>query len=1185
MQKALTSFFSKRPSAVGTTPSTNDLEDSNAKGAMGQPREFNQKKSRTISEITPCKKEEKKGGNSNSKTSSNTETQNKIAHPPRFGEKVNQPKLSNLENDEEETPLRRKQTQRRTYKDESDEEYEVASKLNDSDDIDIDDLDLDESESEVSHEAKGNKRKSAPGGNGKRKPVQKILENKKLNSTPAPPKKQLTSSATGQNSTAASATDKKVMRQSDISNSSRTLNDEPSYIDQEDQVIGGGFQTHDDILEARPDFIKEEYIMDMEKRKPEDPEYDPTTLYIPGDKWNGFTPAMYQYWEIKVHNYDKILFFKLGKFYEIFYNDAIICQKLLDLNWMGGAKKLHIGFPEKVLDKYLVIMVNHGYKVAVIEQTETPQMMERRLKEERLAKKKMEPKDKCVKREIFSMVTKGTFKDNNQSVAGYEPKFVLSVKRYGSELGVTFFDVQTLKIYVGQFTDDEALSNFRTLLCQIRPIEVIHEREIINSDMLKMLKNSPVVPVFTPMVPKNCWGVIKTCNALETYIGPSKNWPELLQKFKEQDAELALQSLGMAIAFLEEALIAQQTISTGEFHLYTPETQSQLEYMVLDSQALQHLEVVESASGKFEGSLLHYIDHCKSPFGRRQLKRWVLSPLMNIQRIEERLDAIEDLIQHQYETDVFRSKLSKLPDIEKLLAKIYTYSIKNRVKAIYFENVSLIKLKEFRILLKHFRVMEELCESLMNKKNEFKSQRLRQLLTPDTEQYGLFPTGIKDIVKEFEGMIVWKKTQGGGPDDEIPEPQMGLDEEFDRANEAVDKVKQKLESYLQQIRSQFKDRRINWSHAKYRYELELPAELIDGKKKPADFEFTSQRNGYQRFHTKEIKQYVEELEVVEEKLKDDLTPFLCALFQKFHEHKDLWNRTMNVITELDCLCSLSIVSGQSVGDMCRPQFVGYQGEYANSSLLDIKQLRHPCVTLNQTKSFVPNNTLLAPNQDQTLLLVTGPNMGGKSTLLRQTCIAVILAQIGCYVPAQSIKLNPVDRIFTRIGASDRILEGKSTFYVEMEETKNIIQFATFKSLAIVDELGRGTSTFDGYSIAHAVLKYLVNNIRCRSLFATHYHMLLDEFRGARGVKSYHMACRANEDKDEVMFLYRFEKGECPTSFGINVARMAGIPKNVLDAAKRKSLEFSEKLNILTDKVKEHKHLRSNNMNEQENSQS
>ena len=175
-------------------------------------------------------------------------------------------------------------------------------------------------------------------------------------------------------------------------------------------------------------------------------------------------------------------------------------------------------------------------------------------------------------------------------------------------------------------------------------------------------------------------------------------------------------------------------------------------------------------------------------------------------------------------------------------------------------------------------------------------------------------------------------------------------------------------------------------------------------------------------------------------------------------------------------------------------------------------------------------------------------------MLRQTCIAVILAQIGCYVPCESMTLTPVDRVFTRIGASDRILEGKSTFYVEMEETKNVLEFATEKSLAIVDELGRGTSTFDGYAIAHSVLNYLVQKIHCRALFSTHYHMLLNEFRDASDVKLYHMACRYTA-KDEVMFLYRFEKGECPSSFGINVAKMAGIPRKCVERAREKADEF------------------------------
>ena len=238
-------------------------------------------------------------------------------------------------------------------------------------------------------------------------------------------------------------------------------------------------------------------------------------------------------------------------------------------------------------------------------------------------------------------------------------------------------------------------------------------------------------------------------------------------------------------------------------------------------------------------------------------------------------------------------------------------------------------------------------------------------------------------------------------------------------------------------------------------------------------------------------------------------------------------------------------------------------------------MRHPSVKTpggQAGKKFIPNDTVINdPGSNDLVLLVTGPNMGGKSTLLRQTCLAVILAQIGCYVPAKKCVLTPTDRIFTRLGASDRILEGKSTFFVEMEETNNILKFGTFKSLAIVDELGRGTSTFDGFSIACAVMSYLVDNIRCRSLFSTHYHMLLEQFRHVPGVKSYHMACKSHgkngdidnseidEDCDSITFLYKFVEGECPRSFGMNVARMAGLPLSVMELAKAKSREFNLKM--------------------------
>ena len=220
--------------------------------------------------------------------------------------------------------------------------------------------------------------------------------------------------------------------------------------------------------------------------------------------------------------------------------------------------------------------------------------------------------------------------------------------------------------------------------------------------------------------------------------------------------------------------------------------------------------------------------------------------------------------------------------------------------------------------------------------------------------------------------------------------------------------------------------------------------------------------------------------------------------------------------------------------MCRPQFIKDEEPH-----LELKELRHPCIEVTG-RHFIPNNIILGKDNPR-LLLVTGPNMGGKSTILRQTCIAVIMAQLGCYVPATKCLLTPVDRIFTRIGASDRLLEGKSTFFVEMEEARQVLEYGTEHSLAIMDELGRGTSTFDGLAIAEAVLKHVIKKVKCRTLFATHYHLLVERVRDMKEVGLCYMGFEVNEEKDEIRFEYRFKPGVCPKSFGIQVAKIAGIP--------------------------------------------
>lgn len=290
-----------------------------------------------------------------------------------------------------------------------------------------------------------------------------------------------------------------------------------------------------------------------------------------------------------------------------------------------------------------------------------------------------------------------------------------------------------------------------------------------------------------------------------------------------------------------------------------------------------------------------------------------------------------------------------------------------------------------------------------------------------------------------------------------------------------------------------------------------------------------------------------------------LNDTIRTLFSKFSDNANVWNSLLYILSQLDILCSFAIVSseGDNRGEMCRPEFIN-----SDKPIFDVRDSRHPCVIETFSKSdFISNDISLGINNNSKCMLLTGPNMGGKSTILRQACILEIIAHIGCYVPASSCKLTPIDRIFTRIGASDKILAGQSTFFVEMSETSTILSKATSKSLVIIDELGRGTSTYDGTAIAYSSLKYIAEKIGCITLFSTHYHSLVEDFSNNSNIKLQHMSCMIdNEDEDEkIVFLYKLTDGSCPRSYGMNVARIAKLPDIVISKAKEKSIEFENKV--------------------------
>ena len=712
---------------------------------------------------------------------------------------------------------------------------------------------------------------------------------------------------------------------------------------------------------------------------------------------------------------------------------------------------------------------------------------------------------KVVLREVWNIISKGTF--INPFKTSYDARWVFVFSSdFQRNIGVVFFDLSTLKLNIGQFQDDESYNKFRTLCSQLRPIEIIYNKDKQREELINIWWNSPNPPAKSGL-PAILWGNTFSClTKLEKYFSMDKSkWPKLLIDILLKIAkwELAFSWLSMTISYLQKSMLDEQVIQLASYQLYDPEMIKSSK-MILDSQALEHLQILEvqgATKKEKAGSLFKILDNTWTRFGRRNFKRWVTTPLCNIDMINDRLDAVEDLMYHLDEFNKFRELIKELPDLEKNLSTIYQYSITQNKRAVYFENINLKKLKEFFDLVSVLKLLPKLLKPLTNISISFMSKRLKQIVScnkakeveeiedgaiPNFEsldnEHGLFPD-IEEELKEFESMIQWTESE---TNEQIPEPKSGIDPDFDKANSKVSLIKDKFYDYLVEIQKQFGDISIKYSHAKYRFELEIPEHLIRGNKKPLDYEFTSSRKGYQRFHTSQIKKLIDELEDAEESVSEALVPFICSIFTHFYSKRDVWDRAVCCLAEIDWLWSLAWVSMDPEWTMTRPRFIDFEKNKFHS-YLELKQMRHPGVESTGVK-FIPNDTVVGKRFDidssdsdyidsVSTLLISGPNMGGKSTLLRQTWIAVIMAQIGCFVPAESWVLTPVDRIFTRIGASDSIFEGKSVFFMEMEETKQIVENATSQSLVIMDELGRGTSTFDGFAIAKASLNYILRSIR------------------------------------------------------------------------------------------------------------
>ena len=579
----------------------------------------------------------------------------------------------------------------------------------------------------------------------------------------------------------------------------------------------------------------------------------------------------------------------------------------------------------------------------------------------------------------------------------------------------------------------------------------------------------------------------------------------------------------------------------------------------------------------------------------------------DVEAINDRLDAIDDMRKIGGERlATMRDALKALPDLERLTNKVHQLGNvgKNHPesRAIMYENdaYSKKKVEDFILLLNGFTATAKLLADLSGKLADcasFKSRLLKSVLTiskeSDTRGVAAARQGfpyLDKLLAFYHSSFDAEQAKRDGKI--IPLP--GLDADYDAAIAAIKQAERKLDDYLKQ-----QGREHNCSSSvkyfgtgKNRYQLELPEARCT--RLPATYELTSSRKGFKRYWTPEIKQWLADMTSAESARDQALRDTIKSLFRNFDKHYNVWHRAVQCLSILDVLLSLTSYVSNADGEMCRPELVVPDEESNKSSsnsttpFIQIVNGRHPCLTRTFGGEFIPNDVVMGCEdadeawQRNPLLLVTGPNMGGKSTLMRQTGLTVILAQMGCYVPAERARLSPVDRIFTRIGASDKILAGESTFFLELSETASILHHATkvcYKkkylfiktffvntifnscliqkhSLVLMDELGRGTATFDGTAIAYSVVKELAQKINCRTLFSTHYHHLVEEFAAEKDkVSMGHMQSMVNDDDHSITFLYKFGEGACPKSHGFNAARLADIPDEIIQLGSQKSIEF------------------------------
>ncbi len=809
------------------------------------------------------------------------------------------------------------------------------------------------------------------------------------------------------------------------------------------------------------------------------------------------TPMMQKYMETKEQYKDCILFYRLGDFYEMFFDDALVASKELEITLTGKSCGLEerapmCGIPYHAVEGYLSKLVSRGYKVAICEQVEDP----------KLAKG-------LVKREVIRVVTPGT-NLNVQSLEAGKNNYLLSIAYTPDGIGISAADVTTGDYYV---TEVEDLKKLNDELMKYEPSEIIcNEAFLVSGFDVNDLKSRLHISV----------------NALESHMFDDDGCRRILMKHFKVNTLIGLgveefpTGLLAAGALLQYLYDTQKTDLEHFTHIYPYLTSK---YMLLDSSTRRNLELTETLREKQKrGSLLWVLDKTKTAMGARLLRNYIEQPLIEKDEMEKRLDAIQELNQDSISRDEIREYLNPIYDLERLLSKV-TYKTANPRDLIAFRN-SLQMLPPIKTVLSAFE-KEELTE-------------IREQID-----------GLEDIYQLIDEAIIDE------PPISIREAGMikdGFDETIDRLRSAKHDGKQ----WLAQLEEEDRERTgIKNLKIKYNKVFGYYFEVTNSYKNlvPEDYIRKQTLANAERYTTPRLKELEDTILNAEDKLQTLEYDVFCKIRDTIAQELVRIQNTAKAIAKLDVYASLSLVSERN--HYVRPKL-------NEKGVIDIKDGRHPVVEQMITNDmFIANDTYL-DNGSHCISVITGPNMAGKSTYMRQTALIVLMAQIGCFVPARTANIGIVDRIFTRVGASDDLASGQSTFMVEMNEVANILRNATSKSLLILDEIGRGTSTFDGLSIAWAVIEHISNRklLGAKTLFATHYHELTELEGKMNNVNNYCIAVK--ECGDDIVFLRKIVKGGADKSYGIQVAKLAGVPDMVIDRAKEIVEQLSD--NDITEKV-------------------